>query len=355
MAGLLLFAPHAFADTTHKIRVLVGDSPITNFQIRQRTNLFLMSSNELNKRLKAKLKSKSTLNRWREIVLKERPESKEEAKRLQKKFVARLQRETRAGLASGVYKKVLNELIDERLKINTAKRENIIVSPSMIEGQINQIAKRNSKGASIKTAKKAFFSMLASRGVGKATFRDRVKAQIAWQTLVRQKFGRELNFGDRDIEKQLGADGLSQQDKKIQFGLQQIVISIPSQKDQSQVVKKYLEADAIRKRFNGCANMKSLVAPYKNAKVINVGKKTLDQIPSPMNLILSDMKVGQITPPQSTNSGLEMYVVCERKQVTIDDNQRARILGAMRQKAFNLRAERYLKDIREEAHIEYRD
>jgi len=67
------------------------------------------------------------------------------------------------------------------------------------------------------------------------------------------------------------------------------------------------------------------------------------------------MKAGQITPPQATAEGLEMYAVCERKQVMIDAKQKNKAISKMRQKAFNLRAKRYLKDIRDEAHIEYRD
>ena len=134
-----------------------------------------------------------------------------------------------------------------------------------------------------------------------------------------------------------------------------IELTVASQKDQSQVVKQYVEADAIRKRFSGCSNMKSLVAPYKNATYVNLGKKTLDQLPSPINIILGDMKAGQITPPQPSAKGLEMYAVCDRNLVTIDDKQRTKALGEMRQKAFQLRAKRYLSDLRQEAHIEYRD
>ena len=50
-----------------------------------------------------------------------------------------------------------------------------------------------------------------------------------------------------------------------------------------------------------------------------------------------------------------MYAVCERKSVAIDDTKRRKALGEMRQKAFQLRAKRYMSDLRQDAHIEYRD
>ena len=343
------------ANNEHKIRVLVEDIPITNFHISQRANLMMMSSPEVTKRLKAKLKSKSTQERWRKFVTEKRPQSKAEAVKLQKIFVQRLQNEARAGVAAGVKKKALDELINERLMISEAKKNNIAVSNQMVSRQSQMSAVRNSKGKDTKAATAAFFKALSSRGVGSATFKDKIKAQIAWQQLIRQKFGREINFGDRDVERELGIDNSSEQDKHVQLSLQQIIIDLPTKNDQAAVVQQYIEADQIRKRFNGCANMRSLVAPYKNAKVINLGRKTVDQMPSPINLILSDMKAGQITPPQPTDKGLEMYAVCDRQQVRIDDNKRTKVLGEMRQKAFQMRAARYLKDLRADAHIEYRD
>ncbi|GAA6212110.1 hypothetical protein NBRC116602_18510 [Hyphomicrobiales bacterium 4NK60-0047b] len=315
----------------------------------------MMSSAELTKRLRAKMKSKSTEKRWRSYIQEARPTSKAEVVKLQKRFVKRLQSEARRGLASGLKKKVLEELINERLQISVAKRQNIIISDTVLDGQITRIAQRNNKKDKPEIAKKKFYATLASRGVGSSTFRERIRASLAWQQLVRRKFGRDVSFSDRDVEKKLGLNQEQLQNKKIQLRLVQIILTVASQKDQSQVVKQYVEADAIRNRFSGCSNMKSLVAPYKNATYVNLGRKTLDQLPSPINIILGDMKAGQITPPQPTSKGLEMYAVCERKSVAIDDSKRRKALGEMRQKAFQLRAKRYMSDLRQDAHIEYRN
>ena len=269
--------------------------------------------------------------------------------------MARLQNEARSGLAAGLKKKVLDELIDERLQINVAKRENIIISNTMLNSQISQIAKRNSKNISDAEATKLFYKTLASRGVGRSTFREKIRASLAWQQVVRRKFGRDIQFGEKDIEQELGLDSTTERDRKTQLKLVRIDISVSSQKDQSAVVQQYVDADAIRKRFSGCSNMKSLVAPYKNAAYVSIGSKTLDELPSPINIILSDMKVGQITPPQPTPKGLEMYAVCDRQIVTMDQSKRTKVLGKLRQDAFQLRAKRYLSDLRQDAHIEYRD
>ena len=156
----------SFAGGSHKIRVLVEDSPITDFHIRQRINFHLMSSAELSKRLRAKLKAKSTQDRWRAYIQEARPTSKEQVAKLQKRFVKRLQNEARRGLSAGLKKKVLEELINERLQISFAKKQNIIISDTVLEGQISKIAQRNNKKDKPAVAKKKFYSMLVSRGVG---------------------------------------------------------------------------------------------------------------------------------------------------------------------------------------------
>ncbi len=353
---LLGLTGHAQANSEHKIVVLVRDSAITEFQIRQRTNLMLMSSKDISSRLRAKLKSKSTRERWMKYVKSKRPTSKEEVMRLQKRFVSGLRREALAGASSGLRKKALNELINERLMVVTAKDNNIVISESEVVARVQAIAKRNAKGKmSVKAAEKSFYSYLRQRGVGRRTFHAKLRATIAWQKLIRKKFGHDVRFSDRDVEQQLGIDGTSETNKKIQFNLKKIVLDVGKTNDEKVIVDNMIKANAIRERFNGCANMRSLIAPYKNASVQNMGKKTLGQLPSPLNLIMSNMKVGQITPPQSSLKGLEMYAVCERKQVMLDDTQKNKVIAKLRQQAFELRSKRYLKDIRQEAHIEYRN
>ena len=197
---LTFFSTPVFAAGSHKIRVLVEDSPITDFHISQRVNLHLMSSQELTKRIRAKLKAKSTQKRWRSYIQEARPTSKAEVVKLQKRFVQRLQNEARRGIASGLRKKVLEELINERLQISVAKKNNIVISDTVLDGQISRIAQRNNKKDKPAVAKKKFYKVLAGRGVGASTFKEKIRASLAWQQLVRRKFGRDVSFSDMRLQ-----------------------------------------------------------------------------------------------------------------------------------------------------------
>jgi peptidyl-prolyl cis-trans isomerase SurA len=47
-------------------------------------------------------------------------------------------------------------------------------------------------------------------------------------------------------------------------------------------------------------------------------------------------------------------VVCGRDAVKTDEDKRTQAEGELKQKEFEVMAKRYLKDLREDAHIEYR-
>jgi peptidyl-prolyl cis-trans isomerase SurA len=49
-----------------------------------------------------------------------------------------------------------------------------------------------------------------------------------------------------------------------------------------------------------------------------------------------------------------VFAVCGRRAVGVDDKQREKAEGELAQKEFEIVAKRYLRDLRQDAHIEYR-
>ena len=59
-------------------------------------------------------------------------------------------------------------------------------------------------------------------------------------------------------------------------------------------------------------------------------------------------------PPSVNDGAIELWVVCGRTVVKAVDDKRTQAEGELKQKEFELMAKRYIKDLREDAHIEYR-
>jgi peptidyl-prolyl cis-trans isomerase SurA len=192
-------------------------------------------------------------------------------------------------------------------------------------------------------------------GVNIKTLKDRIRAQFVWQDVVRRKFRRDVQVGDADIDKALASG--AQQGASAEGGtalqLRQVKFEI-SGNDQKSIVQRLAEAEALRARFQSCANVAELAKGIKGATV-----KTLqDQVPTgltqPARTLVMNAKVGQMTPPTLSSSAIELYAVCGKHSVKGDPQQRTEAERKLLQAEMEIRAERLLRDLRQDAFIENR-
>ena len=59
-------------------------------------------------------------------------------------------------------------------------------------------------------------------------------------------------------------------------------------------------------------------------------------------------------PPSTAAHGIEVYAVCGRRPIKADEKQREKAEGELAQREFEIVAKRHLRDLRQDAHIEYR-
>ena len=143
------------------IAVLVNDEPITGYEIEQRASfLALQGGGGMNQeqfkakaeaRWKAITKDPKTNERFKELMRKNNVQTQEQAQALQTKFVkdlqanmvAQLKREARAGNVAGSKSKAQEELIEEKIKLQEAKKVNSIAEDAEVDRIITGIAERN--------------------------------------------------------------------------------------------------------------------------------------------------------------------------------------------------------------------
>ena len=87
--------------------------------------------------------------------------------------------------------------------------------------------------------------------------------------------------------------------------------------------------------------------------------KTLaDQQPAslaqPARLLVMNAKIGQMTPPTLSASAVELYAVCGKRSFRGDDKTRADATRKLMNDEMMIRAERLLRDLRQDAFVEYR-
>jgi peptidyl-prolyl cis-trans isomerase SurA len=248
-------------------------------------------------------------------------------------------------------KQATDMLIDERLQMQEARKASISVDENDVTKILTDMAQKNNLDVDGLT------TALARTGVNIKTLRDRIRAQIAWQETVRQKFRHDVQIGDADINKAMSQSGEQNtegaQAAQGESGLQlrQVRFEIPAGADQATIVQKLAAAEGLRAKVSSCADL---------AKGVTGGNvRTLDdQKPSalaqPARLLVTNAKVGQMTPPVIGSSAIELYAVCGKRSFQEDDKARLDVQRKLMNEEYMLRAERFLRDMRQEAFIEYR-
>ena len=353
IAGLITILPFAVSQAHAKqsIVALVNDEPISGFDLKQRMNLYLANSQQLRKKMQARLKSPNINEQFRDFAMRHNPKSKEEVQRLQKKFVRQIRRDIIKGLKPQARKLAMEELVEERIKLQEAKRLNIVVNDEKVSSSLANMAKRSKMNV------KQFTKMMRGMGVDMSTMRARVKAGIGWQQAVQRKYGRELSLKHQYYDRLNGGTAAAgDKQKNIELQLHRITLPLSGRINQQIMVERIAEADRLRGQFKSCNSVKSLAANIKNAKYENLGHKRASTFSEPTRTQLIQAKIGEMPPPSLSPKGIQLYAVCGRRKVatpkkkqTAENNKRAQ-----QQKEFNILSERHLRDLKQDAFIEYR-
>ena len=343
--------------------MLVNDEPITAYEIQQRTAFLALNSGGGGQDLKAKAEARwaqmtkdPKLNERLQALLREKNvKSREEAQAVQKEFVTKLQhnmieqikREARDAMLPKFRKEAQEELIEERLKLQEAKRQGIEITDAEVKGVIKGLAERN------KMTEEQFVQNIKGSGADVSTLRERFRAQFAWREVVRRRGQMLVSINQRDVEQMITASARDAGDDTVELQVQKITLPTPS-KDQSAMAKRYAEAEALRRRYGGCNTLAGLAKEVGDARHEDLKYIKPSSIPEPTRSLLLSARDGDMLPPATAAQGIEVYTVCARRPIKVDEKEREKAEGELAQKEFEIVAKRYLRDLRQDAHIEYR-
>jgi peptidyl-prolyl cis-trans isomerase SurA len=151
IAAVLLFACPNSPLLAQSVAVMVNGEPITTFDIEQRSRLIQISTHKTPSR-----------------------------------------------------QQVMDELIDEKVKIKEAKKYGVNPTSSDIDQSYA------SMGARMRMSPEQLTKSLASQGVRPDTIKARLKADLVWGSLVRGRFKDSLLVSDRDVNEALKNSGEDQ-------------------------------------------------------------------------------------------------------------------------------------------------
>jgi peptidyl-prolyl cis-trans isomerase SurA len=244
---------------------------------------------------------------------------------------------------SGGNKAALEELIDEAIMLQEAKRLNIAITEQQVDQAFQNVARN------IKVSVENLNRILSQNGVNADTLRSRLRAALAWNQVTTIAVMPRIQISDVDLEQQAAAklDASMSYD----YILKEVLFVMPGGKGNAS--QRTSQANQYRKNFQGCDSAVQLSLSYTDAAVIDVGRRHATQLPEPIAKELAGLNVGGLTKPRVVETGVSMLAVCA-KSVAEDTTF---VKSTLRQEAGNkqLEAEQkaYLAELRERAKIIY--
>ena len=199
---------------------------------------------------------------------------------------------------------VLRSLIEDKLKLQEAKRLQIRVSQKDINQALDRMEKQNGM------PKGGLDIFLRQNAITKPTLIEQLKAEIAWAKTVVRKFGRGIRVGDDDIDEKL--DEIRESRGKPEYLVAEIFLSYDNVGGEDEVRS---QAERMIQQIREGASFPFLARSFSHSSSAaaggDLGWIRLGKLGGELDTALAKMQPGTISPPIQTQTGY--YILALRK------------------------------------------
>jgi len=241
---------------------------------------------------------------------------------------------------------VIEELIDDKLKVQIARRYKLDITDADVESSYADMARR------MHLTSDQLTQTLGQSGIDAKTLKARVRADLSWQYIIRGKFQSSLQISEKSVLDEIatvkkGEGG----DVGYDYTLRPILFVVPRGNAALQESRRK-DAEALRSRFSTC-DTGLLFARALHDVVIRepIAKNSSELVPA-LRQILDKTEVGHLTPPETTQQGIELFALCEKKETKSETPEKRQAREKLFSEQFEAKAKNYLRELRRQAMIE---
>jgi peptidyl-prolyl cis-trans isomerase SurA len=248
-----------------------------------------------------------------------------------------------------VRQQMLDQLIDEKVKIREGKKYSVDPTSTDIDQSYNQMSSR------MRMTPEQLTKILDAQGIRPETLKERLRADMVWTSLVRGRFKESLQVGEKEVATAAEQSGDEKQvGESFEYKMQPIVLVVAKGSAPAVIEARHKEAEALRNRVQTCDEANVFFKSMKNAAIREAVTRTSADIPAPLREVLDKTPIGHLTPPEVTKQGIEMVALCARKPTSIDTPKKKEIRDKMYAEKYEAKSKAYLQECRKAAMIEYR-
>ena len=243
---------------------------------------------------------------------------------------------------------VIEELINEKLKTQLLKRFMIDGIDKDVDTAYVNMARR------MRATPKDFTENLEKQGLKTETLKSRIKADLIWGQIIRGRYQSSFQFSDKDVATRLASK--NRDDANVvgyDYTLRPILFVVPRGSPPAAFEARAKEAETLRARFQNCEEGIALARGIRFVAVRPQVVKGSAELPTALRDVLTKTELGRLTAPETTQQGVEVYALCGKRQ---SENAPAKkeVRDEMYTEVFESHSKKFLKELRDQAMIEYR-
>ena len=201
---------------------------------------------------------------------------------------------------------VLRSLVDEKLQLQEAKKQNVVATDDEINSSLAQIEKQNNMQPG------QLNEFLKSHGIDRGSLISQVTASIVWAKLVRRQASQTVEISDDDVDDALKR--LKEHAGEPQSHVAEIFLAVDNPSQDGEV---HALAEKLTQQMRQGARFSAIAQQFSQSATAAVGGDMgwlrPDQLPPDLAKAVAPLKPGELSPPIRTNGGYYLLLVLDRR------------------------------------------
>jgi peptidyl-prolyl cis-trans isomerase SurA len=254
----------------------------------------------------------------------------------------------RQGRIKQLYKRLLQQLVDEELVEQAARKAHVSVSSVETDQAIENVRKQNSM------TEDAFWEAVRGQGFTERQYREDVRKQLLRLKIVNQRVRGHVNVTEQTVREAYD-DRVRDARRAQKFHAEHIFLPLPVSASATEVARAAKEATDLRARLTA-QNFSEVAAKTGGG---DLGWLDQGDLPDVLEETLLGLSEGEISAPVRGPSGIHIFVLRERQSgaaaVPPYEQMHAEIQRELMDKAMQRQEELFIKGLRREAVIQIRE
>ena len=201
---------------------------------------------------------------------------------------------------------VLRGLIDEKLQLQEAKRQNVAATEEEVNNAIQQIEKQNNMKSG------GLDEFLKVRGLDRSALVNQLTASIVWAKLVRRQASQSTEITEEEVDETLKRLKERASEPQARVGEIFLAVDNPSQEEE---VRRL--AERLAQQMRSGARFSAVAQQFSQSATSSVGGDIgwvrPDQLAPELGKAVTQLKVGELSAPIRAGSGFYLVLVIDRR------------------------------------------